>query len=422
MIRAVVPAGEAMVRDMQTLSPKKRRGQGPSLKNMHLERLRKHREKALRESRVHAVKYCDQFVPKVLLNVAPSSMVCVCEDPGSGELSIEPAAAASAEASGVVVGTAIMDATGATLVAAIPLILDLSRTFVQDKLERRVKTFFRQRMDKWQAQLSTGKTPPLATIPLATASGESGGKLSHESKVVAPSLRAATTTMTTSRQASKKNVSRLTSSDKLLCSFLAQNDFQRHACLVVLEIARLVRQFSVAAKDMGVHPSSGDDTAAAHRQNLRALEAKAAVILDMTGNKLQPNLSGLFMDQVVLRHDLELLRLIVTGPIAESLVLCLMGVTGGSSHAGNVDAIVYRVLEALVGVVAAAKRSCPAVVRGLFGCVVHRLVAAQKKSEKHDALAPRVECFATAMRVGGVVGTEDIQRCKRRFLEEGGNV
>jgi hypothetical protein len=404
MSRVVVPAGEDMVRDVQTLELKHHAGQGLSLKNIQLELLRKHREAALRESLVHAFRYCDQFVPKVLLNVAPSNMVRVRDDPASGELCIEPAPALLELGGEVAEGIAV-DATGTTLVAAIPLILDLTRKFVREKLERRVKIFFRLRMDKWQAQLGPVKSP---TIMANIAKRES--KQPQDGNVVVKPLRADAAASMMSRKPSKKIVSRMTSSGKLLCSFIPHSESQRFACLAILEIARLIRQYSATVLDLPVYRLSVATAEGTNLQHFRELDSKASAIVAMIDDELQLHLRGFFVDQSILKHDLELLRLIITGPIVESLVVCLIGVTGRTNHNCDTDSIVMKVLKAIVGVVGFAKRACPGVIRGVFECVVHRLM-----SGKDDSLAMRVECFSTIMRVGGALTEEEVSRCNHRF-------
>merc|ERR1711871_368602 len=140
------------------------------------------------------------------------------------------------------------DTTGATLVAAIPLVLDLARAFVEDKLEMRLKSFFRQRMDTWQKQLNAGKMQATSASKKSVAL-PTGSRLqtSAESKVALS--RQIIRKHTSMRTSKKKRISRMTESDKLLCNFIAQNELQRQVCLAVSEIANSVRHFSVLASD-----------------------------------------------------------------------------------------------------------------------------------------------------------------------------
>ena len=114
-----------MVKGMKTLLSEKNMQPASTLKSAQLQLVRKHRMIALKKSRERAVKYCEQFVPKAILSVAPIHMLDVSEDPKSGDISIKPAVSTKSS----------KDTTGATLVAAIPLVLDLARALWKTNLK-----------------------------------------------------------------------------------------------------------------------------------------------------------------------------------------------------------------------------------------------------------------------------------------------
>ena len=206
----------------------------------------------------------------------------------------------------------------------------------------------------------------------------------------------------------------MTESDKLLCNFIAQNELQRQVCLAVSEIANSVRHFSVLASDARAHARSKDATAAGGPQHLYASESKVADISSIIQKQLEPNLKGIFATGRMFRHDLELLRLIITGPTVESLVLCLLSIFGHTEHA-QIDATARHLLEALAGIVVAVKSKCPSATRGVFMCVLQRLISADSNSEL--TLMRRVKTFVAVVQSTGAVGLEEIEMCKRYFEE-----
>ena len=380
MNRSVVPLADIMAADVTKLHmqfvEQKKLSKKSTYKSAQLNILRKYRSDALLKAITHANKYCDQFVPQVILSVAPFHMVHVQEDAQSGDLSIRPmgtnavVSSQESKSAGLGYGNSRSFTRSATLLAAIPLILDLARTFVEEKLQIRVKTFFRLQIEKCQNEISKSADP----TPLESSKNESIGK-SHKGS--SAQLDTKTKAVNKVKGASTKQASRLTASGKLISCFIAESEAQRSVCLAILKVSHLIRQFA-SLKSSNRFPSG--EKASIENELVNTRQAKVVSILDAIHGSLEPSLAGLFRKRETLTKDIELSRLVVTGHVVESIILVLLVFSAEKgSRALALELSVRRVVSALVGAISTLILKFPAVAHGVSGAVINRVALSGSK-------------------------------------------
>ncbi len=371
-----------------------RHRQGPSrkvttaAKARQLDLFTSSREQASANAHTHAVRYVQQFAPRIVLSVAPSSMVQVREEPSTGKLSLEPARG---------------EADGTALRAALPLIVDLASSLVEKRLPAMVKRVFRERIEEFQRahkagersrrgdMVSTAAKAPKATASTAETVATAGvgvaevmdrvkdgtGAVVAAAKgvVVAAPRKAAMSPPSSSGLGvgrGGKNTARLTAADKLVSSYVPRSEAQRRVCRGTLLLSRGVREWCSKVRLTATTATPPPPVAA------EELGTEVAQL----GQDVAWLLEGGGVGGGSTMSDLALLRLVVTGPLTEAVVVLLRtlgescsgdgsasGDGGPATVAGHTSDVVTGLVVALGGVAASAGRACAGVTVGVPGAV-----------------------------------------------------